>query len=169
MTARGVRFLEAPRREAYGSVAVFEDLVAIVGTCWSTRHETTGNRQHNRASSPSSTRCCTTSGFDCVTRASWASRTRGDRAHLCRERAAEGAPRFARDRLPRWATTRAGAWTRWTGTPGLYSARYAGGHGNAEANIDKLLAALSDVPQAQRGAHFYAVIVLVRHADIRNP
>ena len=25
MTARGVRFLEAPRREAYGSVAVFED------------------------------------------------------------------------------------------------------------------------------------------------
>ena len=25
-TARGVRFLEAPRREAYGSVAVFEDL-----------------------------------------------------------------------------------------------------------------------------------------------
>lgn len=26
MTARGVRFLEAPRHEAYGSVAVFEDL-----------------------------------------------------------------------------------------------------------------------------------------------
>lgn len=26
MTARGVRFLEAPRREAYGTVAVFEDL-----------------------------------------------------------------------------------------------------------------------------------------------
>lgn len=25
-TARGVRFLEAPRRESYGSVAVFEDL-----------------------------------------------------------------------------------------------------------------------------------------------
>jgi catechol 2,3-dioxygenase-like lactoylglutathione lyase family enzyme len=25
MTARGVRFLEAPRREAYGTVAVFED------------------------------------------------------------------------------------------------------------------------------------------------
>ena len=25
-TARGVRFLEAPRHEAYGSVAVFEDL-----------------------------------------------------------------------------------------------------------------------------------------------
>jgi catechol 2,3-dioxygenase-like lactoylglutathione lyase family enzyme len=26
MTARGVRFLEAPRREPYGAVAVFEDL-----------------------------------------------------------------------------------------------------------------------------------------------
>ncbi len=26
MTARGVRFLEAPRHEAYGTVAVFEDL-----------------------------------------------------------------------------------------------------------------------------------------------
>lgn len=26
MSARGVRFLEAPRREAYGTVAVFEDL-----------------------------------------------------------------------------------------------------------------------------------------------
>ncbi len=26
MTARGVRFAEAPRHEAYGTVAVFEDL-----------------------------------------------------------------------------------------------------------------------------------------------
>lgn len=26
MTAAGVRFLEAPRREPYGSVALFEDL-----------------------------------------------------------------------------------------------------------------------------------------------
>lgn len=26
MTARGIRFLETPRREAYGTVAVFEDL-----------------------------------------------------------------------------------------------------------------------------------------------
>jgi lactoylglutathione lyase len=26
MTARGVRFIEAPREEAYGTVAVFEDL-----------------------------------------------------------------------------------------------------------------------------------------------
>lgn len=31
MTARGVRFLEAPRNESYGKVAVFEDLY---GTKW---------------------------------------------------------------------------------------------------------------------------------------
>jgi len=55
------------------------------------------------------------------------------------------------------------------GAPGLYSARYAGEHGNAEANIDKLLQELRDVPDAQRGAHFYAVIVLLRHADDPQP
>lgn len=31
MTAKGVRFLEAPRHEAYGTVAVFED---FCGNCW---------------------------------------------------------------------------------------------------------------------------------------
>ncbi len=55
------------------------------------------------------------------------------------------------------------------GAPGLYSARYAGAHGNADANIDKLLDALKDVPDEQRGAHFYAVIVLLRHADDPQP
>ncbi|MFC3550814.1 RdgB/HAM1 family non-canonical purine NTP pyrophosphatase [Lysobacter cavernae] len=55
------------------------------------------------------------------------------------------------------------------GAPGLYSARYAGEHGNANANIDKLLSALHDVPAAQRNAHFYAVIVLLRHADDPQP
>ena len=55
------------------------------------------------------------------------------------------------------------------GAPGLYSARYAGVHGDAAANIDKLLDALRDVPQAQRGAHFYAVIVLLRHAGDPQP
>ncbi len=55
------------------------------------------------------------------------------------------------------------------GAPGLYSARYAGVHGDADANIDKLLDALKDVPDEQRGAHFYAVIVLLRHADDPQP
>ena len=41
------------------------------------------------------------------------------------------------------------------GAPGLYSARYAGAHGDAQANIAKLLDAMKDVPHAQRSAHFY--------------
>ncbi|MFC0676987.1 RdgB/HAM1 family non-canonical purine NTP pyrophosphatase [Lysobacter korlensis] len=55
------------------------------------------------------------------------------------------------------------------GAPGLLSARYAGTHGDAQANIAKLLAALQDVPEDQRGAHFYAVIVLLRHAEDPQP
>ena len=55
------------------------------------------------------------------------------------------------------------------GAPGLYSARYAGTHGNARANIDKLLDALRDVPDERRGAHFHAAIVLLRHAGDPQP
>ena len=55
------------------------------------------------------------------------------------------------------------------GAPGLYSARYAGVRGDAQANIAKLLAAMKDVPAAQRTAHFHAVIVLLRHADDPQP
>ena len=55
------------------------------------------------------------------------------------------------------------------GAPGLYSARYAGEHGNASRNIDKLLETLEDVPDEGRGAHFYCVLVLLRHADDPQP
>jgi len=55
------------------------------------------------------------------------------------------------------------------GAPGLYSARYAGEHGNAGRNIDKLLDALKDVPDEQRDAHFYCVLVLLHHADDPQP
>ncbi|MGX5731015.1 RdgB/HAM1 family non-canonical purine NTP pyrophosphatase [Pseudoxanthomonas beigongshangi] len=55
------------------------------------------------------------------------------------------------------------------GAPGLYSARYAGEHGNAARNIDKLLDALRDVPDERRGAHFYCVLVLLHHADDPQP
>ena len=55
------------------------------------------------------------------------------------------------------------------GAPGLYSARYAGEHGNASRNIDKLLDGLIDVPEERRGAHFYCVLVLLRHADDPQP
>ncbi|MEZ5461410.1 RdgB/HAM1 family non-canonical purine NTP pyrophosphatase [Dokdonella sp.] len=55
------------------------------------------------------------------------------------------------------------------GAPGLLSARYAGEHGNSGANIDKLLDALRNVPEESRGAHFFCVIVLLRHADDPAP
>lgn len=55
------------------------------------------------------------------------------------------------------------------GAPGLYSARYAGVHGDATANIAKLLDAMRDVPEAGRTAHFHAVIVLLRHAGDPQP
>ena len=55
------------------------------------------------------------------------------------------------------------------GAPGLRSARYAGAHGNAAANIAKLLDALRDVPNPQRTAHFHCSIVLLRHADDPAP
>lgn len=55
------------------------------------------------------------------------------------------------------------------GAPGLYSARYAGGHGDAGANIAKLLDALRDVPERDRGARFYCVLVVLRHAEDPQP
>jgi len=55
------------------------------------------------------------------------------------------------------------------GAPGLYSARYAGAHGDAQANIGKLLHELRDVPDARRAAHFYCVIVMLRSADDPMP
>ncbi|WP_285276279.1 RdgB/HAM1 family non-canonical purine NTP pyrophosphatase [Halopseudomonas bauzanensis] len=50
------------------------------------------------------------------------------------------------------------------GAPGIYSARYADGLGDA-ANNAKLLDALKDVPDEQRGARFICALALVRHAD----
>ncbi|MBD9633909.1 RdgB/HAM1 family non-canonical purine NTP pyrophosphatase [Pseudomonas sp. PDM19] len=50
------------------------------------------------------------------------------------------------------------------GAPGIYSARYANGKGDA-ANNAKLLDALKNVPDEQRGAQFVSVLALVRHAD----
>lgn len=50
------------------------------------------------------------------------------------------------------------------GAPGIHSARYAGGGGDA-ANNAKLLVSLRGVPDAERGARFICVLALVRHAD----
>jgi len=55
------------------------------------------------------------------------------------------------------------------GAPGLYSARYAGDHGDSAANNAKLLRALDGVPAAQRGAFFICALVLLRDADDPAP
>jgi XTP/dITP diphosphohydrolase len=55
------------------------------------------------------------------------------------------------------------------GAPGLYSARYAGRHGDNEANIDRLLRELDGIPDAARNARFVCVLALLRHADDPMP
>lgn len=46
------------------------------------------------------------------------------------------------------------------GAPGVYTARYAGENATDDENIDKLLAALSGVPQENRGAAFVSSVCL---------
>ena len=55
------------------------------------------------------------------------------------------------------------------GAPGLYSARYAGVHGDNAANNAKLLRELEGVPDAQRTAHFVCVLALLHNADDPDP
>lgn len=51
------------------------------------------------------------------------------------------------------------------GAPGIYSARYAGEHGNDLKNLQQLLVDLKDIPQGERAAQFHCVLAFVRHAD----
>ena len=53
------------------------------------------------------------------------------------------------------------------GAPGVYSARYAGEPKSDARNNEKLIAALAN--EANRRAHYYCVIVLVRHPDDPQP
>lgn len=55
------------------------------------------------------------------------------------------------------------------GEPGLYSARYAGAHGDSAANIAKLLERMQGLDGERRRAHFHCVIVLMRHARDPQP
>lgn len=55
------------------------------------------------------------------------------------------------------------------GAPGLYSARYAGMHGDNAANNVKLLRELEDVPDAKRTAHFTCVLALLHGGDDPDP
>ncbi|RDV46854.1 non-canonical purine NTP pyrophosphatase, RdgB/HAM1 family [Leifsonia sp. ku-ls] len=47
------------------------------------------------------------------------------------------------------------------GAPGIFSARWAGAHGDAQANLRLLLDQLADIPDTDRGAHFTATLALV--------
>ncbi|MBQ9006669.1 MAG: RdgB/HAM1 family non-canonical purine NTP pyrophosphatase [Atopobiaceae bacterium] len=47
------------------------------------------------------------------------------------------------------------------GAPGIMSARWAGEHGNDDANNDKMLVEMADVPDGQRTARFHSTVVLV--------
>jgi XTP/dITP diphosphohydrolase len=53
------------------------------------------------------------------------------------------------------------------GAPGVYSARYAGEQRSDDANNQKLVRDLRNV--ADRSAHYYCVLVLVRHAQDPEP
>lgn len=48
------------------------------------------------------------------------------------------------------------------GAPGIYSARFAGEHGNDKANTAKLLSLLTATPMPQRRAHFHCSVVLIK-------
>jgi len=47
------------------------------------------------------------------------------------------------------------------GDPGIFSARWAGAHGDDRANLEKVLEQLRSVPDEKRGAYFICVAALV--------
>ena len=54
------------------------------------------------------------------------------------------------------------------GAPGIFSARWAGIHGDDLANMEKVLAELGEIPFAERTAHFTCVAALVIPNDIEG-
>jgi XTP/dITP diphosphohydrolase len=55
------------------------------------------------------------------------------------------------------------------GAPGIYSARFAGEGATDQANLEKLLADLNGIPEAQRSARFQCLMVFMRHANDPTP
>ncbi|REG81024.1 RdgB/HAM1 family non-canonical purine NTP pyrophosphatase [Marinomonas pollencensis] len=55
------------------------------------------------------------------------------------------------------------------GAPGIYSARFAGDHGNNEANNALLLEKLDGVAESQRSARFHCVLAYLRHQNDPTP
>ena len=49
------------------------------------------------------------------------------------------------------------------GSPGIYSARFAGLDASDEANLQKLLTDLKNVPDSERSARFQCLLVFMRH------
>lgn len=69
--------------------------------------------------------------------------------------------------LPALADDSGLAVTALGGAPGIYSARYAGEHGDHQANIAKLLAALTN--ETERAASFHCVLALLQHPEDPTP
>lgn len=55
------------------------------------------------------------------------------------------------------------------GAPGIYSARFAGEHGNNDANNALLLQKLEGVAEAERSARFHCVLAYMKHKDDPTP
>ncbi|MEX2353363.1 MAG: RdgB/HAM1 family non-canonical purine NTP pyrophosphatase [Gammaproteobacteria bacterium] len=55
------------------------------------------------------------------------------------------------------------------GAPGIYSARYAGVGASDTDNLNKLIDAVRDVPEAERQAAYHCVIVYMKHAADPTP
>ena len=55
------------------------------------------------------------------------------------------------------------------GAPGIYSARFAGNKASDQANLEKLLAELEGIPEAQRCARFQCLMVFMKHARDPTP
>jgi len=51
------------------------------------------------------------------------------------------------------------------GAPGVYSARYAGKDASDAANLEKVLANLTNISDAQRSGRFHCVMVYMRHEN----
>lgn len=52
------------------------------------------------------------------------------------------------------------------GAPGIFSARWAGEHGNDTANNEKLMVQMAGVPDSERTARFHSSVVLVRGDEV---
>lgn len=55
------------------------------------------------------------------------------------------------------------------GAPGIYTARYAGKHGDRQANINKLLHEMRDIQDEKRDAYFICVLVFMLNAEDPSP